>query len=228
MPIDYGRGLSCNRNPDTGIRYGILPSNCESLSDYYWESIESEYDPSCGHCGASLSEDWETEGREAYAEQGETDEEVETRREEAESEDMRLCPKCLREIPEGDEYPDEPSRQVIGESEEETGFVDSSGDWWVTDSPYYTFASPCSPCAPGAAYLASPLSEEEGGLKAYCLGPEWYTDGKPPYPVYRVSDGSLVASQETREEREARKAREATEAARLNEEEYRKRSAEGL
>lgn len=66
------------------------------------------------------------------------------------------------------------------------------GDIFITKSPYYTRAQFCSPCAPGACYLTNPC---EDGEKAYCFGHDWFWDSetkKAPYPVYRVSDDTLI------------------------------------
>lgn len=71
-----------------------------------------------------------------------------------------------------------------GEYEAES---DSYGDIFITKSPYYTYCGFCSPCAPGAGYL----TDRGDDCKAFCFGPDWF-DGECPYPVYRVSDDSLV------------------------------------
>ncbi|HXC04396.1 MAG TPA: hypothetical protein VNZ86_06555 [Bacteroidia bacterium] len=71
---------------------------------------------------------------------------------------------------------------------------------FVENSPWYTFARPCSPCAPNAGDLDNSelgQSSEYRGLKTYCLGPDWFEDNKAPYPVYSVADGSLVESSVT-------------------------------
>lgn len=86
-------------------------------------------------------------------------------------------------------YPDEP----IGSYLDEGGYkaeLHSDGDVFVILSPYYTHAQYCSPCAPGACYLLSPV--DPSGPRAYCLGHEWFDSGKAPYPVWRVADGKLV------------------------------------
>lgn len=55
---------------------------------------------------------------------------------------------------------------------------------FVELSPYYTETVGCSLCVPNAGDLDHPL---EGGLKTYCLGPEWFDDYSPTkYPVYAV------------------------------------------
>jgi len=66
---------------------------------------------------------------------------------------------------------------------------DSYGDIFIIKSPYYTRARFCSPCAPGACYLTDPCDD---GEKAYCFGHDWFDSEKAPYPVYRVSDDTLV------------------------------------
>jgi hypothetical protein len=67
-------------------------------------------------------------------------------------------------------------------------------------SPYYTYAQFCSPCVPGAGNLdaavdiedTSVLQEGIDGVKTYAFGHDWFEDGKAPYVVYRVDDGSIV------------------------------------
>ncbi len=67
--------------------------------------------------------------------------------------------------------------------------LDSSNDIWLFSSPYYTRAMFCSPCAPGACTMSSPA---DNGAKCYCFNHDWFENGIAPYPVYRVSDGSIV------------------------------------
>ena len=85
----------------------------------------------------------------------------------------------------------EPSSFYVDDKEYEAE-CGEDGDIFITRSPYYTRAQFCSPCAPGACYLTDPC---EDGERAYCFGHDWFYDtetGKAPYPVYRVSDDSLV------------------------------------
>lgn len=74
-------------------------------------------------------------------------------------------------------------------------------DIFVCKSPFYTYAQFCSPCAPGACYLANPIDcmdhETRQVLvsnRCYCLGPDWFdNDYEPcPYPVWRVDTDELV------------------------------------
>ena len=64
-------------------------------------------------------------------------------------------------------------------------------DVMVLKSDYYTFASFCSPCLPGAGNLDCPYLD---GVKTFCLDGSWFEDEKAPYPVYKVSDGTEVKS----------------------------------
>ncbi len=75
---------------------------------------------------------------------------------------------------------------------------------FVMKSPYYTYCRGCSPCAPGAGDLNSPLNPDDmtimdnGRDKTLCLGFEWFDQDndqysrKIPYRVFRVSDDSEV------------------------------------
>ena len=80
---------------------------------------------------------------------------------------------------------------------------------FVMRSPYYTYCNQCSPCAPGAGNLDSPVDKEDydkkphgvfmyGTEKAYCLGPEWFDQDndqysrKIPYRVFRVDNDQEV------------------------------------
>lgn len=157
--IDYGRHTTANRDLETGIRYGII--HLHSLGECAEESFEAEYDPSCPDCGTDLTEDFESPG---------------------------TCPHCEAEISDGGQYPDDASRHVL-KSDGYEGMLDSSCDAWVFKSPYYTRAAFCSPCAPGACYLASPC---EAGEKAYCFGHDWF-DEEAPYPVYSVETDELIS-----------------------------------
>lgn len=63
-------------------------------------------------------------------------------------------------------------------------------DLIVIKSPFFTWARQCSPCVPNAGDLDNP---EDGGLKTYCLGADWFDESNPlPYPIYSVETGELV------------------------------------
>jgi hypothetical protein len=131
--IDYSGPLgTCNRDPETGIRYGVIPLG--ALGEFAHESFEPEYAHNCPHCGEDIDtdEEWETDA----------------------------CPTCGKESDEDDRWGDEPIGYSLRGAGYE-GFQDSAGDAWFTLSPYYTRAAFCSPCAPGACYLTSPCDEGE-------------------------------------------------------------------
>lgn len=171
--IDYaGPGSTVNRDPVTGIRYGIIPLH--ALGEFACDSFEPEYDASCPKCGDELPDD--------MTEEDHTDEH-------GKSWWGFKCPACGHVFPSEHAYGDEPSRTVLKDGEYE-GMLDSSGDAWCFKSPYYTRAAFCSPCAPGACYLASPCDD---GERAYCFGPDWFDDDNPaPYPIWRVDNDEQV------------------------------------
>jgi hypothetical protein len=57
-------------------------------------------------------------------------------------------------------------------------------DLFITKSPFYTFAPPCSPCAPGAGYLLSAANGQP--YKTYCLDKSWFEDDQCPYEYFEV------------------------------------------
>lgn len=63
-------------------------------------------------------------------------------------------------------------------------------DIFIIESPYYTLCQFCSPCAPGAGYLMNTVIPD--GIKAYCLGHEWFEGEKAPYPVFDVKTGNEI------------------------------------
>jgi hypothetical protein len=130
--IDYSGPLgTCNRNPDTEIRYGVIPLG--ALGEFAHESFEPHYDATCGHCGDDWPENLDTPAD---------------------------CPACGEHVRDGEQYGDEPSSQICDEHGYQAN-LDSSDDAWFTLSPYFTRAAFCSPCAPGACYLTSPCEDGE-------------------------------------------------------------------
>lgn len=172
--IDYGLGTS-NIDTASGIRYGVIAMNSINLD--YSSDFEPEYgEPHCPKCGAvvvssddaSLPDaDW-NEGKD-YA-----------------------CVACESVYWSDAVFPDESQ----GWSYDRDGYTLTDcldNDIFVLQSPYFTYAQFCSPCVPGAGNLDTPISAEDGGAKCYALGHDWFDDKVAPYPVYRVSDGALVA-----------------------------------
>lgn len=77
--------------------------------------------------------------------------------------------------------------EPIGYRYERDGYVLSMGTdgfgIFVLKSPYYTHAAFCSPCAPGAGNLDSPIEE---GVPTYALGADWFEDNQTPYVLCDV------------------------------------------
>ena len=170
--IDYGLGQT-NVDRKTGIRYGVIHTN--ALTEWIWDDVEAEYVPRCPKCGGDAvpteklpeaSEDWK----------------------EAEHDCIAFgCESCEYLFGESG-YGDEPDSQYIDKDGIKAS-VDEMGDVFIIESPYYTYAQFCSPCAPGAGHLENPC---KAGPKTFCFGHEWFDGDKAPYPVYRVEDDSIV------------------------------------
>lgn len=97
----------------------------------------------------------------------------------------QTCPNCGNTI-EYDDFQDPIALQYI--TEEYRMFTDSDCiDVFIEKSPYYTYASFCSPCAPGVCYLRDAIKNDRPeNNKCYCLPPEFFKNEKTPYIVYEV------------------------------------------
>lgn len=155
-----------NMNPETGIRYGVIPQN--DVLQAWCDSSEPWYFPGCPHCGDEIDQEIIDSACNDFGE-------------------VR-CPHCNEVLNSGDFGNEEPTCYYVddGETVAECG---ESGDIFVTSSKFFTFAPLCSPCALGACYLRD---ANEYGEKSYCLGHDWFDDGVAPYPVYSVETGELV------------------------------------
>jgi hypothetical protein len=179
--IDYGFGQT-NIDHKTGLRYGVISMHAVP---YWFEESEAEYGkPFCPHCFNEIDEtsDFEVNGEPIIDKNGE------------EVIDEYYCSHCdigvdgYRE----DIYSEEP----LAFGYEQDGYRIYQGgndtDLFVEESPYFTYAQFCSPCAPGAVHLESPLDNAYDNNKGYCLGHDWFEDGKAPYTVYSVETGEVV------------------------------------
>ena len=199
--IDYGLGRT-NVDVATGIRYGVISSH--TIGQFWYEEAEADYgDPTCPECGnTARSADTEpsTEEYEQYK-RGCTD---------------YACDTCKHTFDSQWAFPDE----AIGYSYTQDGYNLTScldSDVMVLKSEYFTYAQYCSPCVPGAGNLDTELipeagqdpdrpivdvkayhsaAEEAGYPRAYCLDHSWFEEGKAPYRVFRVSDGTEVLPEE--------------------------------
>ena len=171
--IDYGMGRS-NIDTETGIRYGVIHHS--AIGQSWYESSESEYPaPCCPKCGDEAVEyDDEKHGEYNDWDMGCSD---------------YACESC-------EHYFDlscdesEPIGHFIKDDEYHAYQGNDDCDVMVFKSPYYTKAQFCSPCAPGAGYLANPC---DSGPKTYCFGNDWFDSDRPcPYPVYRIEDDVCI------------------------------------
>jgi hypothetical protein len=181
--IDYSLGRS-NIDRETGIHYGVISQH--SISGDALNEMEPEYgEPHCPKCGEQVTDTTEFET---------TYPEVNT--EDWEQYDGRgcadyTCESCQHTIDSQDCFPDESQ----GFSYNSHGYLLTdclNSDVFVLKSPFYTFAQFCSPCVPGAGNLDSPC---EDGPKTYCLGHDWFEEGKAPYKVFKVGDGAEVQAE---------------------------------
>ncbi len=182
--IDYsGLGSTANRNPETGIRYGVISQH--SVHPDFWDGVEYDYgEAQCPNCEKKLTE--------------------------VEREDEE-CYDCGKSFNSEDCYPEEPRGWSYDkEGYKLTGCLDT--DIFVSESKFYTYAKFCSPCVPGAGNLDNPfehatpiednypawgedyriMAEACGFPKTYCLNHDWFEDGKAPYPVFSVETNELI------------------------------------
>ena len=156
-------GLGRTNISTNGIRYGVIQAN--HVGQPWYDESEANYYYVCPECEHDFGFEYP---------------------------DMDNCPNC------GIEFDDftwdmmEPSWF----SYEQDGYVCEQGgddpDIFVMKSPFFTYAQFCSPCAPGACSLENPLDDPDENNKCYCLGHDWFDEGKAPYPVYDVKTGKLV------------------------------------
>lgn len=183
--IDYGLGQS-NVDKETGIRFGMIAQNSlkpEALDDVFngrdlgYENAEKELKDKL----RSALEDY-------YSDYKAPD-----------SKGSRLDHAVDAAFDALDGWADnlESSGPYFYESEETLQTTDR-GELWVFKSPYFTYAQFCSPCVPGAGNLDNPCDPDAGAPKTYCLGHDWFDDGKAPYRLWRVSDGAEVLANDGR------------------------------
>jgi hypothetical protein len=153
-----------NKNHSTGIRFGVINQN--QVSQAWADSSELVYFYYCPNCGEEIGEEMPEDGE---------------------------CPKCKHEYKECDFYDIEPQGFILKDNEY-VAHCGEDGDIFIEESPYYTYAQFCSPCAPGACSLDNPLKNEYHNQNnmAYCFGHDFFEDGKAPYTVYSVKTNEKV------------------------------------
>jgi hypothetical protein len=192
--IDYaGVGATCNRDPDTGIRYGIIPRN--DILQAWSDSSEPDYgEPHCPECGNEAVE-FDAPMPDGAAEDADRSDYAR----DADACNDYACDDCKHVWDSSNVFGDEPNEFTF-EGDGYKAFSDDAGDVWCVKSPYYTRAQFCSPCAPGACHLSHPCAD---GERAYCFGSDWFDDEEPcPYPIYNVSDDACIYTPEPEPEPE--------------------------
>ena len=173
--IDYGLGQT-NIDHETGIRYGVIA--CNSIMSEAWNDLEPDYgDPTCPACGNECI-DWDADKHDNYTDPpcGCCD---------------YACDDCQAAWDSQDVYSDESlSWTYDGEGYAIHSDMDAT-ILFVTQSLFYTYAPYCSPCVPGAGNLDD--ANGETGIRAYCLGVDWFEDNQAPYPIYRVDTDERIA-----------------------------------
>jgi len=187
---DYAIGTTSNRNLKTGLRFGVI--SCMELAphgldrifhngtDLDWRDYQAEVKKSLAsalgnHCRTSQIEALTSEAFDAI----------------------------LDTLADGYENPNGTARTHYVTRDYDV-LLTGDGDVFVQESPFYTYAQLCSPCAPGACHLRSYLdvgemndaiAEQMGivGNRCHCLGADWFNDDYPcPYPVYSRATGALI------------------------------------
>lgn len=180
--IDYGLGRT-NIDVETGIRYGVISQN--SVGEAWYEEAEPQYgEPTCPKCGKEADRPDEFGDSFPHQHREISDDYTQERYQENEF----VCVNCKHFFGSESAYGDEP----LGYTYDRHGYVLQDcldSDIMVIHSPYYTFGQYCSPCVPGAINLDEPMTD---GIRAYCLGHDWFEDGQAPYPVYDAKTGELV------------------------------------
>ena len=225
--IDYsGPGSTTNRDPETGIRYGVISQHSiqsDVMSDIWSEARDLSREAAVEEMKDSIVsaiEQGET-AREALA--GVLDDFVRNA-------DLSDCIDQMLDMMKdndgktphrdmlwdvveqdfNDRYEDNGDRSWLWEKD---GYALSNclqSDVFVSKSPYFTYAPYCSPCCPGAGNLDSASAksgmfahEEIGniqGCKAFCLGHSFFENEEAPYPVFSVATGKRVVMVEKKEE----------------------------
>jgi len=175
--IDYGLGKS-NVDTETGIRFGVIGQSAEGLNldatqDIYQQgenlSFKGYQDEVRKSLRDALSDYFSDHKSWTGEKESQLDRVTETSFD-AISDDLN------------DQYQGENDRYLY----ERDGYViqTTETELMILKSPYFTHAQYCSPCFPGGGNLETYC---ETGPKTYCLGHDWFEDGKAPYPVLSVA-----------------------------------------
>ena len=152
-----------NIDTSTGIRYGVISQH--SVMPEALDDMEYDYPFNCPACGNETLVESRSKNYDYFCQSCRT---------------WHMSEDCYGEESNGFHFEDSDYKLV--------DCLDT--DIMVIESPYYTLAQYCSPCVPGAGNLDHYTPD---GVKTYCLGFDWFTDGKAPYPIYSVLNDDLIA-----------------------------------
>lgn len=146
--IDYSLGKS-NVNHKTGIHYGIISQN--EVLESWCDSSESEYGcPICPECSYEFKR----------------------------SKSPVKCPACgfksQNELSQF--FRDDPLYHYYKKDGYQLEQYYDDTDIWIMKSQFFTYCQFCSPCAPGAGDIMNSVNPEDGGIKTYCLGHDWFDE----------------------------------------------------
>ncbi len=151
-----------NIDLENSVRYGIMPQN--EVLQAWCDDSEAHYIYMCSECGTDIKESLLSE----------------------------KCPQCKHEFDHDEWDMIEPASFsydsegcIMQQSQDDS-------DIFIIKSKYFTYAQFCSPCAPGAGYLMSPLDHKSDINKTYCLDHSWFESGRAPYKVYSIETGEEV------------------------------------
>jgi len=172
-----------NYDEKTGIHYGVISPNsigAETLNDLIDRSVDTVYN--------SAKEDFTESLRNILEDSINNNVDIDEIISLAED---KFCENYENDY-HGYEYEDKEYSLHIS---------DDNFGIFVIRSPYYTYTKQCSPCAPNAGDLNSPISLSEyekgdhnafmyGTVKAYCLPKDFFDEeyAKIPYRYYRVDN----------------------------------------
>jgi hypothetical protein len=187
--IDYGMGRS-NRDPDTGLRYGVIHQH--EVGQAWYDGSEPYYVYVCPDCDAEFK--------------NECPEKCSCGHEFDDGDFDFLEP--ISHYVDDDKY--------TAECGEDGDIFITKSPYFT----YAQFCSPCAPGAiylmtpfvnywensgTGQKGINSPenypndyktKAENAGFAKGYCFGHDWFESGKAPYPVFSVETGELVLPKE--------------------------------
>lgn len=174
-----------NLDHSNGIRYGVI--SMHDVAQAWADCSEADYGkPTCPQCGKEASctvldggaSSGNIDDYEQYTNHGCAD---------------HYCTHCKITFDSEYAFGGEP----IGWNYSGDGYalVDClDSDIMVLKSPFYTYAEYCSPCVPGAGNLNQAGDKQSGGAQSYCLGHDWFEDGKAPYPVYCIGTNDEIVA----------------------------------